>query len=118
VHGVGGGEGVVHLIPVAVVVLRVESGDPRRGGVGDRAGEFLGGGAGRDGLVDRGHHVGGIVGQDRPGQLGDAVVVVEAFGRGGESLGEGGRGGGDHAGEVIRVPPGTPLLATARRGGL
>ncbi len=41
VQRVGGGERVVHGVPVAVVVLHVEAGDAQRGRVRDRAAELL-----------------------------------------------------------------------------
>src|SRR4029077_20289048 len=80
VQRVRGRESVVHLVPVAVVVLRVEARDPQRGGVRDRAAELLGFGAGRDRVVDGGDDLGRVLGQDRPGQLGDAALVVEGGG--------------------------------------
>ena len=94
VQGVGGGEGVVHLVPVGVVVLGVEAGDPQRRGEGEGAAQLLGPGAGVDGLVDGGHDLGGVLGEHRPGQPGDTAVVVEAVaaGAGRQPLGEGGRG--------------------------
>ena len=63
VQRVGGGEGVVHLVPVAVIVLRVEPGDAQRGGVGDGAAERLGVDPGGDGLVDGRDDVGRLLGQ-------------------------------------------------------
>ena len=42
VGGVGGGEAVVDDIPVAVVVLRVETGKAERGGVGHGTGQLFG----------------------------------------------------------------------------
>ena len=63
-HSVGGGEGVVHFVPVPVVVLGVEAGDPQRGGVGDCSAELFGVGAGGDGVVDRGDDLSWIFGQD------------------------------------------------------
>ena len=38
VRGVGGGEAVMDDIPVAVVILRMETGQAERGGVGDGTG--------------------------------------------------------------------------------
>ena len=62
-HGVGGGEGVVHFVPVPVIVLGVEAGDPQRRGVGDCSAELFGVGAGGDGVVDRGDDLSWIFGQ-------------------------------------------------------
>lgn len=48
-EGVGGGESVMHDVPVAMVVLDVEAGDPQGGGQRDGAAELLG----RRPLTDR-----------------------------------------------------------------
>ena len=120
-EGVGGGEGVVDLVPVGVVVLGVEAGDAQGGGIGDGPAELLRTGAGHDGVVDGGHDLEGIVGQDRPGQPGHAAVVVEAVGAGRpgrQPFRQPGRGLSDHAGQVVGVAPRPPLLAAGGGGGL
>ena len=76
-HGVGGGEGVVDDIPVAVVVLGVEAGHPQGGGVGHRPGQLLQRGAGGHGPVEGGHDLGRVVAEDHPGQAVDVVVARE-----------------------------------------
>ncbi len=110
---------MVHLVPVAVIVLGVEAGDAQRGGVGDGATELVGVDPGDDGLVDGADDLGRLLGQERPRQLGDAAVVVESVASGcGESLGQRGGRRGDHAGEVVGEPPRPALLAATGRGGL
>src|SRR6476646_3799088 len=52
VDGVGGREPVVDDVPVAVVVLGVEAGDPQGGRVGDRPGELFGARAGVPGPIE------------------------------------------------------------------
>ena len=74
VQAVRGGERVVHGVPVAVVVLRVEPHDAQRGGERERASELLGRGAAGHRAQERVDHRIGVVGEELPPEVGDVLI--------------------------------------------
>ena len=68
---------MMHDIPVSVVVLGVEAGQPQGGGVGDSARQLLRGGATSDGGIQRGDDARGLVAEDGPGQRVDVLVPAK-----------------------------------------
>ena len=119
-EGVDGGEGVVHDVPVAVVVLGVEAHDPQRRGVGDGPRQLLGRRAGGDAPIDGGHDLGRVLAQELPRQ-GLHLIVVQPFGTrraGGEQLRQPFLGLAHEPGQVVGMAPLALLLVAAGGRGL
>ena len=114
---VRGGEGVVDRVPVAEVVLHVETGDAQRGRVGDGAPELLGVGTGGERVEERVDDALGVVGEELPGEPGDVGEPAVPGGAGGDRGVEAGLRARDQLGEVVRVSPRPALLRPAGRGG-
>ena len=74
-RGVGGGETVMDDIPVTVVVLRVETGQSERGGVGHGTGQLFGTGPLLSSLVQGGDDLAGVVTEHVPGERLCRLVV-------------------------------------------
>ena len=112
--GVGGGEGVVDHVPVAMVVLGVEAGQSQGGGVGHGPGQLLGGGTEVDGPVKGGDDLAGIVAQHGPSQSIDVVGPAEGSRprRRPHPVGQVPVDAGQEGGEVVRMAPGAAFLRT------
>ena len=117
VQRVGGGERVVHRVPVAEVVLHVEARDAERRRVRERAPELRGVGTGLDRVEERVDDVLGMLVEElprEPGDVGEAAVAGGARGDGGV---EPGLRLGDQHRQVLRMSPGAALLRPGRGGG-
>ena len=118
VQRVGGGERVVHGVPVAVIVLHVEARDAQRGRVRDRAADLLLVGAGAQRVEQRGRDDLGIVVEELPAERADVVEPPAPRPALGERVVERLDRAPGERGVVVRVAPLAELLGARRGRGL